>query len=461
MAPRPTMSAQAAGLYQQALQAFANGDLPTAKTLFEQTTQADPRSHQAYYSLGVTQERLRDAGLPVTDVVFTPGAWAEFVQDADLQRLLQIRRWTDAGRKFFNAYGPTEATVFATYIGPMTTTEEVTIGRSPAGVGAMVLDAGLRPTPTGVIGELYLTGDQVVLGYLNRMRLTSERFVADPFGTGTRMYRTGDRVRRLADGRLVYHGRGDFQMKVRGMRVEPGEVDAVLNTYPGVANALSMGVPGPAGATVLVSYVTPVKGGTLFPDDVIDFAAQSLPSHMVPQSVVVVDEFELTPVGKIDRKKLPTADFTRVTDFVAPRTQLESVIADVFAQTDRKAVEQCMAQWREEYGTLVIAEVMARVEQSANSQELDLSGLGLTDFPHPLISRGPLLRHVRVLYLGQNRLTQVPEVLARLPCRIHTLDLSNNLLVALSDDDIAVLQQIESLVHLRLANCRIRSVGGP
>lgn len=133
-------------------------------------------------------------------------------------------------------------------------------------------------------------------------------------------------------------------------------------------------------------------------------------------------------------------------------------IADVFAQTDRKAVEQCMAQWRDEYATLVIAEVMARVEQSANSQELDLSGLGLTDFPHALISRGPLLRHVRVLYLGQNRLTQVPEALARLPCRIHTLDLSNNLLTALGDEDVAVLQQIDSLVDLRLANCRIRSI---
>lgn len=134
-------------------------------------------------------------------------------------------------------------------------------------------------------------------------------------------------------------------------------------------------------------------------------------------------------------------------------------LAEVFAQTDRKAIELCLTRWRDEYPTLVIAEVMARVEQSANSQELDLSGLGLTDFPHALVSRGPLLRHVRVLYLGQNRLTQVPEVLARLPCRIHTLDLSNNLLAALPDDDIAVLQQIESLVHLRLANCRIRSVG--
>lgn len=116
----------------------------------------------------------------------------------------------------------------------------------------------------------------------------------------------------------------------------------MLNTYPGVANALSMGVPGPAGATVLVSYVTPVKGGTLFPDDVIDFAAQSLPSHMVPQSVVVVDqEFELTPVGEIDRKKLPTAgDFTRVTDFVAPRTQLQRhrrrVRADARARADQR-----------------------------------------------------------------------------------------------------------------------------
>ena len=296
------------------------------------------------YTYGGQELEALIAAHEATHVVMTPSALSTVApeQVPSVQVVVScgepcspdlVRTWTDAGRRFYNAYGPTEATVFATYIGPMTTTEEVTIGRAPAGIGAMVLDVGLRPTPTGVIGELYLTGDQVVLGYLNRMQLTAERFVADPFGSGTRMYRTGDRVRRLADGRLVYHGRGDFQMKVRGMRVEPGEVDAVLNTYPGVANSLSMGVPGPAGATVLVSYVTPVKGSTLFPDDVIDFAAQSLPSHMVPQSVVVVDEFALTPVGKIDRSKLPTADFTRVTDFVAPRTQLESVIADVFAQT--------------------------------------------------------------------------------------------------------------------------------
>ena len=165
------------------------------------------------YTYGGQELEALIAAHEATHVVMTPSALSTVApeQVPSVQVVVScgepcspdlVRTWTDAGRRFYNAYGPTEATVFATYIGPMTTTE-VTIGRAPAGIGAMVLDVGLRPTPTGVIGELYLTGDQVVLGYLNRMQLTAERFVADPFGSGTRMYRTGDRVRRLADGRPV------------------------------------------------------------------------------------------------------------------------------------------------------------------------------------------------------------------------------------------------------------------
>lgn len=245
-----------------------------------------------------------------------------------------VRRWVgaDAHRRFLNLYGPTEATIWASTDGPLPADGEVTIGYANAGVGALVLDNALRPAPVGVIGELYLTGEQLALGYLHRPDLTSTRFVPQPFASGARMYRTGDRVMRLSDGRMVYHGRSDFQLKVRGLRIEPGEVDAVLSTHAKVSNALSIGVDGPAGETVLVSYVTPVSGATLLPEQLIEHAAGLLPPYMVPHTISVIDEFELTTVGKIDRSKLPPVDFSASKEFVAPRTQLETVVAEVFAQ---------------------------------------------------------------------------------------------------------------------------------
>ncbi|MEP9415596.1 amino acid adenylation domain-containing protein [Gordonia sp. VNQ95] len=240
-----------------------------------------------------------------------------------------LRRWSE--RRFFNAYGPTETTVIVTVDGPMARDDQVTIGRAWPGVGAFVLDSALRPTPPGVAGELYLTGVQVGLGYLHQTGLTSVRFVANPFGPG-RMYRTGDRVTRRADGRIVYHGRNDFQIKIRGLRIEPGEVDAVLETHPEVVTALSLGAPTPGGETLLVTYATVAPGSAVSPDTLLRFASEQLPRHMVPHTVVLIDEFPLTPVGKIDRKALPSVDLASSDEYLAPRTQLETVIAGVFAE---------------------------------------------------------------------------------------------------------------------------------
>ena len=253
-----------------------------------------------------------------------------------------LRRWSEHGRRFFNLYGPTEATIWATADGPLRPTDEITIGRALDGVGALVLDAGLQPTPTGVVGELYLTGDQLALGYLSRRGQTSAAFVADPFGPGRRMYRTGDRVVRREDGRLVYRGRRDFQLKVRGMRIEPGEVDAALVAHPAVGNAMSLGVEGPAGEAVLVSYVSPAEGQTVTPDEILRHAAELLPSHMMPHTVMVVDEFPTTVVGKIDRGKLPPVDFRTTTEFIPPRNALETVVSQAYAQVlelDRVSVK--------------------------------------------------------------------------------------------------------------------------
>ncbi|MFW0788914.1 amino acid adenylation domain-containing protein [Gordonia sp. CPCC 205333] len=244
-----------------------------------------------------------------------------------------VHRWVELGdRRIYNIYGPTEVAVWATCGGPFELNEDVTIGMAGRGVGALVLDRGLRPVPVGVVGELYLTGDQVGLGYFKRHDLTAGRFVADPFTVGQRMYRTGDRVTRRADGRFDYHGRNDFQLKIRGQRIEPGELDAALMKHPDVTNAVSVGVPGPAGDKVLASYVTVVPGAIVNNTDLVDYIATHLPEFLVPRAIKIVDEFARTPIGKIDRKQLPPIDFTSTDAFVAPRTQLEAVVADIFAQ---------------------------------------------------------------------------------------------------------------------------------
>ncbi|WP_168699210.1 non-ribosomal peptide synthetase [Gordonia paraffinivorans] len=279
----------------------------------------------------------------VTHVVMTPSALATLETAAvpSLTTVLSVgeacppelmRRWVSAGKRFFNLYGPTETTIWATADGPFHVSDDITIGSAVPGVGALVLDRGLRPTPPGVVGELYLTGEQLAIGYLGRPGLTAERFVANPYGAGDRMYRTGDRVVRRPDGRLVYHGRDDFQLKVRGLRIELGEVDNALMSHPDVANAVSLGVKGPAGEDVLVAYVTPAEGKSPMPEAVTEHVAALLPRYMVPHTVVVVDSFELTGVGKIDRSKLPPVDFSATKDFVPPRTQLEAIVAEVFAQ---------------------------------------------------------------------------------------------------------------------------------
>ncbi|GAB19575.1 putative non-ribosomal peptide synthetase, partial [Gordonia effusa NBRC 100432] len=244
-----------------------------------------------------------------------------------------VHRWVELGdRRIYNIYGPTEVAVWATCGGPFEMTDDVTIGTAGRGVGALVLDRGLRPVPIGVTGELYLTGDQVGLGYFRRHDLTAGRFVAHPFAVGQRMYRTGDRVTRRADGSFDYHGRNDFQLKIRGQRIEPGELDGALMKHPDVTNAVSVGVPGPAGDKVLASYVTLVPGAIVNSTDLIEYVATHLPEFLVPRAIKIVDEFARTPIGKIDRKQLPSIDFTSTDAFVAPRTQLETVVADIFAQ---------------------------------------------------------------------------------------------------------------------------------
>ncbi|WP_225826412.1 non-ribosomal peptide synthetase [Streptomyces naphthomycinicus] len=213
-------------------------------------------------------------------------------------------QWS-AGRRMINAYGPTETTVCATMSAPLSGTGTPPLGTPVAGTRVYVLDAHLRPVPPGFRGELYVAGASLARGYLGRPELTAERFVTDPHGPpGTRMYRTGDLARWRADGRLEFVGRVDHQVKVRGFRVEPGEVEAVLLEQPGVLEAAVLAESDGTGGTRLVAGIgrgeaTPRPAG-----EWRAALARRLPAHMLPERFVEVPRLPQTPNGKLDREAL-------------------------------------------------------------------------------------------------------------------------------------------------------------
>ncbi|MEV1178128.1 amino acid adenylation domain-containing protein, partial [Nonomuraea sp. NPDC049784] len=232
-----------------------------------------------------------------------------------------------AGTRFWNAYGPTEITVAATVSHPLAADGSLPpIGRALANTRLYVLDDRLRPVPVGVPGELYVAGAGVARGYLNRPGLTAERFVADPFGApGERMYRTGDLVHRRPDGQLHFLGRADDQVKVRGVRVEPAEIEAVLARHESVARAAVALRDGR-----LIAYLVG-RGISCDTGDVLAHAVASLPVHMVPGEFVVLDALPITPQGKLNRAALPAPSF-RPTAPREPATERESALCGLFSE---------------------------------------------------------------------------------------------------------------------------------
>ncbi|MGW4596890.1 non-ribosomal peptide synthase/polyketide synthase [Streptomyces sp. NPDC004457] len=271
-----------------------------------------------------------------------------------------VDRWAP-GRRMINSYGPTEATIVATWTGPLTAGQGTpTIGGALPHTRVHVLDAALRPVPAGADGELFIGGDAVARGYLGRPGLTAARFVPDPFGPpGARLYRTGDRARWTADGELDFLGRLDRQVKVRGFRIEPGEIEAALRRAGAgsVGEAVVVVREDEPGHQRLVGYVTPAgqdaagpagpagqdaTGETapapsgpsrpLDPAALRSAVAAVLPAHMVPSAVVVLDRMPLTPQHKIDRRALPAPGRTVTEDRVAPRSAGERALARVWAE---------------------------------------------------------------------------------------------------------------------------------
>ncbi|NKZ74400.1 AMP-binding protein [Rhodococcus hoagii] len=230
-----------------------------------------------------------------------------------------------AGASVHNLYGPTEATVQATrHEATGAETGVVPIGTPVWNTRAFVLDERLNPVPVGVPGELYLAGVQLARGYAARTDLTADRFVANPFSdSGERMYRTGDLVRRTRDGRLEYLGRTDFQVKLRGLRIELEEIETALLALPEITRAVVV-----VKDDQLVAYVV---AGTHFDADTVKAAlATSLASYMVPQLFVALDAFPINASGKLDRKALPEPEF-ETKAFRAPTTPTQEIVAGVFA----------------------------------------------------------------------------------------------------------------------------------
>jgi amino acid adenylation domain-containing protein len=244
-----------------------------------------------------------------------------------------VERW-GARHRLWNLYGPTEATIWSTAAECADPARKPDIGAPIANVRAYVLDAAREPLPVGVPGELYVGGAGVARGYLGRPGLTAERFVPDPFGgeAGARLYRTGDRVRWLADGTLDFLGRVDHQVKVRGYRIELGEIEARLAEHPAVREAVVVAREDEPGDRRLVAYVAgdPAAGA----DVLRAYLGETLPEYMVPAAYVHLDVLPLTPNGKLDRKALPSPDgeaFARH-GYEAPAGEVEQALAEIWSE---------------------------------------------------------------------------------------------------------------------------------
>ncbi|HEX4221808.1 MAG TPA: amino acid adenylation domain-containing protein, partial [Pseudonocardiaceae bacterium] len=263
------------------------------------------------------------ASLPTTELPTLRGV----IVGGEALSLEQTRRWA-RGRTVLHVYGPTESTVVATMSAPASPDVAPPMGRPIRDINAYVLDDRLMPVPVGVPGELYLAGNGLARGYLHRPALTSERFVACPFGG--RMYRTGDLVRWRAEGNLEFVGRADHQVKVRGFRIELGEIEAALARRPEVAQTAVIVREDRPGERRLVGYVVPTPGSHPELKELRAHLAAELPDYMVPSAIAVLDALPMSANGKLDRAALPAAVVAPTTGR-APRTPVETVLCDLFA----------------------------------------------------------------------------------------------------------------------------------
>lgn len=273
-----------------------------------------------------------------------------FIVGGDLMSTENLQLWEKRAlhsTQLLNAYGPTEATITSTTfevpvnyqnhgLGP-----GIPIGKPTALRHIYILDQFFQPVPPGVPGELYIGGDCLARGYLNRADLTAEKFIPDPFSQkqGARLYRTGDLARFLPDGNIEFLGRADHQVKVRGYRIELGEIEALLLQHPAIAEAVVVARAEQEGDKRLVGYFVlraDFKDKAPSSSELRNYLKANLPDYMVPGIFMAIDQMPRTPIGKVDRKALPVPDRDRPElehEYVAPRNPVEQMIADLWAKT--------------------------------------------------------------------------------------------------------------------------------
>ena len=316
-------------------------------------------------------------------------------------------RWSDK-HKFFNGYGPTEATIGAVWdvVDPKYFYKSITtpIGKPIGNVKVYILDKMMRLVPVGVEGEIYIGGFGVGRGYLNRPELTAQKFVPDPFTTddGERLYKTGDKGKYLRDGSIEFVGRVDFQVKIRGYRIELGEIEAAINQFENVKTSVVTAVKDSYGNERLVAYIIP-EHKDFNTEALKDYLREKLPDFMVPSLIITMDSFPLTPNGKVDRKALPAPENIELQQpIVLPRTATEELIANIWADVlklDKVGIHQNFF----EIGghSLLATQVISRLKESFKF-EIPLKTL----FDYPTVQL--LAAEIEKLELGESG--ELPEL---------------------------------------------------
>jgi thioesterase domain-containing protein len=297
----------------------------------QETLHSPPRLAALIRQAGVTFASLPPAVLGLLPAGEYPELQVIMAGGEELPAEL-ARRWIRPGLRLVNGYGPTETTVTAAFAELDATTP------MPPPIGfpvrpnyrAYVLDQYLNPVPAGVYGELHIGGAGVARGYLNRPDLTGGRFIPDPFTSGQRLYKSGDLVRRRPGGAIEFAGRIDRQVKIRGIRIELGEVEAAVLTHPAIAQAVIAVITGPAGEHELAAYLRPTSGLVSY-QDIQTHLARTLPAAMIPSHVITVETFPLNSSGKVDRKALPAPRRQVSEDKAEPETPTEALLTSLYA----------------------------------------------------------------------------------------------------------------------------------
>jgi amino acid adenylation domain-containing protein len=281
----------------------------------------------------LTKHRITHATLPPAAVTALPEApllvGGTLISTGDVCTPAIVRRWARR-TTVINGYGPTETTVGATITGPLRPGGVLSVGRPFVNARIYLMDHHLRMVPPGAPGEICIGGPGVARGYLNRPDLTAERFVPDPFGPpGARLYRSGDVGVWDDDGELHFLGRIDNQVKIRGFRIELGEVEAALQRHPAVDHAVAVVRNDDPADQYVAAYVRLVRGSRLDGSELRQHLRTSLPEHMLPATITMLDEFPVTANGKIDREALPDPQISTSAD--APVTDQERVLCALFA----------------------------------------------------------------------------------------------------------------------------------